>query len=230
MSRQHPEFGSPSSATSRNAAVPHRALLDSFEALFDSETLTKAVLLEALERKSDGVMLLGLQGEVAFLNATAEAILRQADGLTYVDGRFVTARLPETRRLQDCIRDATAAASNDRQAARVLVTRPSGKAPYVICVLPAPGRSTAQGGRCVIHIVDLATQALLSKDAACATFGLSDREGDLAVELTRSNNLKSAAARAGMAVNTARNHMHSIFAKCQVHSQVELSRILAKLI
>ena len=112
----------------------------------------------------------------------------------------------------------------------ILVTRPSGKSPYIVCVTPAPGNAAARGNHCVVHIVDLAAHAPLSKQVACTTFGLSDREGDLAVELARSSDLKSAAARAGMALNTARNHMHSIFAKCRVHSQLELSRILAKLI
>lgn len=217
-------------AAFRDAATSHRQLLDSFEALLDSEALTKAVLLEAVDRKSDGVMLLSPEGGIAFLNETARTILQEADGLTFADGSFVTSRLPETRRLQDCIRSvSTAAVNKSRQGARVLVTRPSGRAPYIVCVLPAPAPSAVQG-RCVIHIVDLAAHSRLSKDAACATFGLSDREGDLAVELTRTNNLKAAAARAGMAFNTARNHMHSIFLKCRVHSQIELSRILARLI
>jgi DNA-binding CsgD family transcriptional regulator len=207
-------------------------LLHSFATLFENEALTKAVLLDALQRKSDGVVLIGREGEISFHNETARAILLEGDGLRFAGGRFATARLPETRRLNDCIREARAGASNgsERACRRVLITRPSGRAPYVVCVSPAPASAGTQGGQCVVHILDLAAHAVLSKEAACATFGLSDREADLAVELTRSANLRSAAAHAGMALNTARNHIHSIFAKCRVHSQVELSRILARLV
>jgi DNA-binding CsgD family transcriptional regulator len=226
-------FTHPAAGEHPDRAPLHHDLLHSFEALFANEALTRAVLIDALARKADGVVLLAQHGEIAFINATARDILQEADGLTFADGRFVTARLPETQQLHRSILDVREAAMNggERRHARVLVTRPSGKAPYIVCISPVPENSATPGGggNCVVHIFDLASQATLSKEAACATFGLSDREGDLAVELTRSGNLK-AAARAGMALNTARNHMRSVFAKCRVHSQMELSRILAKLI
>ncbi len=175
-------------------------------------------------------MLIGKNGEIAFINATARDILRHADGLAFGTGVFVTARLPETRQLQQSVNDMRTAVTSGhgRPNARVLVTRPSGKAPYVVCISPAPATSTAPSQHCVVHIIDLAAQAALSKEAVCATFGLSGREGDLAVELARGGNLKAAAARAGMALNTARNHIRSVFSKCRVHSQLELSRLLTK--
>jgi len=232
MIAEHTDLAGQSPHETAERPRSRRELLHSFAARIESDALTRAVLIDALACKADGVMLIGRQGDIVFINATARDILKASDGLKFADGRFTTARLPETRRLQHSIQDmsSTAINSGEGRQTRVLVTRPSGKAPYVVCLSPAPISSTGQSRHCVAHIVDLAAQASLSKEAACATFGLSDREGDLAVELTRSKNLKAAAARAGMALNTARNHMRSVFAKCRVHSQMELSRILTKLI
>jgi DNA-binding CsgD family transcriptional regulator len=203
----------------------HRELLRTFEAILEHEAAAKTVLVAALQRKSDGVALVSGSGEVVCLNDTARALLQQGDGLTFAEGSFQTARLPETKRLQDCI--AAACESGELGVTkRVLVSRPSGKAPYVVSVTPA---AAAPAGRCIVHIVDLAAQAAISKEAASETFGLSEREADLAIELTKTNSLKAAAHGARMALNTARNHMQSIFAKCRVHSQLELFRILVRL-
>lgn len=209
-------------------AVRHRELMKTFETALEHEALAKAVLLDALQRKSDGVVLISGNGEIVCLNDTARSLLRSGDGLSFADGTFQTARLPETKRLQACV---VCACEHPELGStkRVLVTRPSGRAPYVVSVTPIVQDGAAQVGRCIVHIVDLAAQAAISKDAVSETFGLSDREADLAVELTRCSGLKDAAAKACMALNTARNHMQSIFAKCRVHSQLELSRILARL-
>jgi DNA-binding CsgD family transcriptional regulator len=208
-----------------------RQLLQSFEALLETEALTRAVLIDALVRKADGVILIGQRGDILFINATASAILREADGLTFRDGRFLTARSPETRQLHSAIRDRLSAPeTSERRPARVIATRPSGKAPYIVCVSHPPAGAAVGDRSCVVHIVDLSADSAPSKEAACATFGLSDREGDLAVAFTRSASLKVAAARAGMAVNTARNHIRNVFSKCSVSSQIELSRLLTKLL
>jgi DNA-binding CsgD family transcriptional regulator len=209
-------------------AIRHRELLRTFEAALEHEALAKAVLLAALQRKSDGVVLIDGAGAIICLNDTARTLLGAGDGLSFASGTFQTGRLPETKRLQACI--VCACERPDPAATkRVLVTRPSGRAPYVVSVTPIVQNGAAQPGRCIVHIVDLAAQVTISKEAASETFGLSDREADLAVELTRTSSLREAAEKARMALNTARNHMQSIFSKCRVHSQLELSRLLTRL-
>lgn len=180
------------------------------------------------------MILLGSTGQPTFMNDAARAILAAADALAYSDGVFVTRRGPESRRLQQMIGDAVTGLDSPqmRLGGQMLVSRPSGLRGYLVRVLPAPpaerfpdGPSTA----CVIHLQDLAIERLPSRASLSVLFGLSEREADLAIELVRATSLAHAADRAGMALNTARNHLQSIFRKSGVSSQAEAVQLFSRL-
>jgi DNA-binding NarL/FixJ family response regulator len=62
-----------------------------------------------------------------------------------------------------------------------------------------------------------------------AILGLSEREADLGVALVRCPSLPQAAADCGMAFNTARNHLQSIFRKSGTSSQAEAVQLFSRL-
>jgi DNA-binding CsgD family transcriptional regulator len=191
--------------------------------------------LEAVARKADGVVLLADDGTPTFMNDKASAILNAADGLAFARGRFVTARLPETARLLALIMAACDAVprADGAGGGRMLVHRPSHKHPYLLHVSPAPRTErflTARRIAAVLQISDLAAEREASKHALRETFGLSARESDLAVELVRLGDLEAAAKRVGMALNTARNHLHSVFLKTGVHTQADLVHLLSRVL
>ena len=196
---------------------------------------TQAVLLEALAAKADGVMLLDLDGCPTFANDGARTILAAGDGLDWANGRFETARAAETRRLGNAVRSALAGRTRPGLKAagdRLLVTRPSGRRPYIVRVLPAPPQERFMSGAgfgCVVHIHDLAIVRVPSHAILAGVFGLSLREADLAIELVRCAGLGAAAIAAGMAHNTARNHLQGIFRKCDVASQAEAVQLFGRL-
>jgi DNA-binding CsgD family transcriptional regulator len=57
-------------------------------------------------------------------------------------------------------------------------------------------------------------------------FGLTCAEANLAIEITRGDGRKAAAARLGIAVTTARTHLTHIFEKTGVRRQAELVRLV----
>jgi DNA-binding CsgD family transcriptional regulator len=203
--------------------------------VIETQAATRAILLDALARKSDGVILLGRNAKPTFMNDVATAILNTGDGISHTaGGGFVARRMPETRKLQRLIQDTVIRPSRPDAGygGHMLVTRPSGKRPYVLRVIPAPATErflASQTIVSVIHIQDLAAVPLPSGDALCQTFGLTERETVLAIELVRSADLGSAAMNAHMAYNTARNHLHGIFRKTGSKSQAELLQVLGRL-
>ncbi|MET0274439.1 MAG: hypothetical protein ABW360_15740 [Phenylobacterium sp.] len=201
--------------------------------VMEKEAATRSALLEALTRKAEGVVLLSRSGGASFMNDAACAILGAGDGLRLTGGAFVTHRLPETRRIAQLVRAALAPPDDDEApGGRVLVTRTSGRRPYVVSVMRAPPLERYLAGysiACVIHIQDLAAVRLPSRDALRGVFGLSERESDLAIELVRCAHLEAAAANARMALNTARNHLQSISRKTGVRGQTELVQLLGGL-
>ncbi|MET0274438.1 MAG: hypothetical protein ABW360_15735 [Phenylobacterium sp.] len=212
--------------------APHIEQAVSLGLVMERQAATRSALLDALTRKAEGVVLLNRAGAPTFINDAARAILAAHDGLELSRGTFVTRRPPESRRIEQLVRAALAPLAAADPGGRVLVTRPSGRRPYVVSVMRAPPLERFLAGHsiaCVVHIQDLAAVRLPSRDALRAVFGLSDREADLAIELVRCAHLEGAAANARMALNTARNHLQSISRKTGAHGQAELVQLLGRL-
>ncbi|WP_066794901.1 helix-turn-helix transcriptional regulator [Sphingomonas soli] len=214
--------------------APHIEQACAFGELIERNAATQDALIEALAARADGVILLDRIGRPVFVNDVARAILGAGDGLGFTADGLVTRRGPETRRLRGMIADILGkrAGGPRRPGGQILITRPSMRLPYVVRVLPAPASErflALHSIACVIHIHDLAAVRLPSRRALRATFGLTERESDLAIELVRHAGLGPAAEAVGMALNTARNHLQGIFRKCGVASQAEAVQLLTRL-
>jgi DNA-binding NarL/FixJ family response regulator len=199
----------------------------------EREAATRIALLETMALKADGVILLSASGEVSFMNDGAARVVAAGDGLTWAGGAFIAHRPPETRGLRHLIGDVLRldGEPNSRTGGQMLVTRRSGRRPYVVRVMPPPPIEcffVARSIACIVLVQDLALDTV-SAETLTELFGLSHREAELASALVRCGNLRSAAADAAMAANTARNHLQSIFLKTNVNSQPALTGLLSRL-
>jgi DNA-binding CsgD family transcriptional regulator len=214
--------------------APHIEQAFAFGHMLECQAATRTALLDALSRKQDGLMIIGRDGQPTFMNGIASEILGENDGLSFRSGVFQAWRAPESRKLQQMIASAIKPdkSPTDRPGGRTLVTRPSGRRPYVISVAAAPATERFLSGQsiaCVVHLQDLGRIALPSRQALSQVFGLTERECDFAIELVREASLERAAAAALMAFNTARNHLQSIFRKTNTSTQSELVQLLGRL-
>jgi len=215
--------------------APHFEQACALGHLVEQRTLTRTALLEALSLKLEGVLLLNRAGSPTFVNDAATAIFNADDGLAYAKGALQTRRAAETRKLQAMIGSAIAQSAGEGEfgGGRMLVTRLSARRPYVIRVLPVPRTErflTTTSIACVVHVQDLARTPAPPIEALRLTFGLTRREAELAVELARCAALEGAAANAGMAINTARNHLQKVFQKTETRSQVEAVQLLSRIV
>ncbi|WP_298744575.1 hypothetical protein [uncultured Brevundimonas sp.] len=215
--------------------APHIEQAVALGQVIEQKAATQFILLEALARKADGIILLDRTGAVTFANDAARTMLAAGDGLAHGPQGFVADRGPETLRLGRLVRGAIGPALPfaDRRGGQMPVNRRSGRNPYVLTILPAPRAEvflTRHSIACVIHIQDLAATPLPSREAMAAVFGLSEREADLVIALIRGPGLAQAAGQAGMALNTARNHLQSIFRKSGTASQAEMIQMFGRLL
>lgn len=202
--------------------------------VIEREAGARAMLLDKLAAKSEALILLDRLGGTVFMNDAADRILSARDGLEMRQGQFVAHRPPETRRLNRLVGEALRCFRVPGRAGggEMLVSRPSRRRPYLLSILPTPGHEAFLTGRsivCVLMIKDLDSPPAPTPESLRAIFGLSAREADLAAQLVRSPRLDEAAARCGMAVNTARNHLQSIFRKTEVRSQAEAVQLFGRL-
>jgi DNA-binding CsgD family transcriptional regulator len=215
--------------------APHIEQAMSLGYVFEHHVATQAALLNALADKADGVVMLGGNGTPTFMNDAATRIFERADGLNFRCGSIAAYRGPENRRLNEIIASAIAASRDTtiHPGGQMLITRSSGLRPYIVRAMPTPMTErfvlATEAAACVIHIHDLSAIQLPPLESLRAIFGLTERESHLVIELIRCTDLSAAAAAAGMALNTARNHLQSIFRKTGTTKQSEAMQLLNRI-
>jgi len=112
-----------------------------------------------------------------------------------------------------------------------LVIRREAKPPILIRVYPigGPARGPFMGARVLLVIQDLARKPLATRDDLQKAFGLSPAEARLAAQIAAGISIEKAAEILGIARETARNQLKSVFAKTDTHRQSELVALLSKI-
>ena len=207
--------------------VPHlRNALELYQAL-EANRSEHAVYSGAIEQLSVGVAVLDHAGRIVSSNAVADAILAQRDGLARAGTEFRFAAAAHRATLERLL--AGPATTQPGPLAILRVERPSGRRDYGVAVhrmaLPAYMR-TGSSPALVLLISDPERPALADTGSLRARFGLTRKEAQLAGELAAGLSLDEAAARLGIARNTARSHLRGLFAKAGVSRQGELVRLI----
>lgn len=164
---------------------------------------------------------------VRYASKRAGILMTDGSGLQVRDGRIHIDRTSVGRRLQDAIRALINSADpQDHKPVLVGIPNNDGRVRYAIKVL-ATVRSLDQEQLALLVIVDLLQQDSVSRTAVASLFGLSDREAELADYFSQGMRLDEIAQAMGVAANTARVHLRSVFTKTGCNSQIELARLFA---
>ncbi|MGO4724804.1 MULTISPECIES: helix-turn-helix transcriptional regulator [unclassified Inquilinus] len=195
-----------------------------------------------LDRLDAGVILADAGARPIRLNRRAEAIIAQTDGLSSGLAGLAAALPEETRRLQHAIALAAAvgaavagldAASRVASAGtRMQVSRPSGRCPLLVTVIPIRG-AVAEGRRrpapqVAIFVTDPDRVDVPAAASLQERFGLTAAEAAFAVEIGCGDGLQAVAERLSIARSTARTHLARIFDKTGTSRQAELVRLLMR--
>lgn len=95
--------------------------------------------------------------------------------------------------------------------------------------MDGPARSPFLGARALLVFSDLSGGDEPEHGILKQVFGLTQAEDRLARHLARGLSLDQAAAASGIARDTARNQLRSIFAKAETRRQSELIALLGRL-
>lgn len=186
---------------------------------------------EALDRLPFGVVFVGFQCEVLFVNRAAEAVLHQADGLSVSHQRLRAATGERSAELDRLIGGAAATTAGRGTSAggTLALSRPSGLRPLLVQVMPLRYNSLVFSPRApaaVVFIADPEAKQELPEAVLSRTFGLTPQQAALARLLAEGHNLNEAAERLGVTRNTAHSHLNQIYQKTGTHRQSELVRLL----
>jgi DNA-binding CsgD family transcriptional regulator len=112
-----------------------------------------------------------------------------------------------------------------------IVVRRRGKASVLMRLLPIHGaaRSPFLDARALLMFSSMEAKSSLSPSLLRKAFNLTPAEGRLAVLIALGNSPEQIAEQLGIARETARNQLRSVFAKTGTHRQGELVALLARL-
>jgi len=211
--------------------LPHlRRSLHVHNLLGRSESLG-SLYAQAINRLSVAVLVLDETGHVLQLNAVAQELLAQADGLKLVGGRLEATYPSDNRELHKLIRETFKAYESGQTQPReaLPVSRPSGEVSLGVVIKPVPVQAWAEGkGRptMVVYICDAVSKSQASNAMARQLFNFTPAETALALELANGLSLEEAAENLHIMRNTARAHLRAIFSKTGVRRQAELVRVM----
>ena len=212
--------------------TPHIANAWRISALMEQFAGATTLIETLVAQRLCGMIGLGADGSVLFMNAAAEEAIRGADGLSVADGRLRAARAANDRTLQQIIGRVLRSHSEAQPDAggAVALARPSGRTPFVVRVMPSAAGERFGAGELPVALVLIADpdRRAAPSDATLRSLGFSPSEARIAQRLVQGRTLAEAARDLGMAHNTARAHLRSIFAKTRARSQVELVRMLVE--
>ncbi len=165
-------------------------------------------------------------------NSRAESAL-QADGLMLGRNGLRAAVPKENQKLQELLRNVTGA-SNEAEAmphgAELAVSRPSGKRPYQLVVMPLmPGRqSLGLRPAAVVLIFDPDEEQHASISRCRELFGFTRAEAEVAIGVMQGQSPEQIAALQGRSLTTVRNLLKRAFQKADVSRQSELTRLMLR--
>jgi DNA-binding CsgD family transcriptional regulator len=208
--------------------VPHLATVLELQGRLQTAEGGNARLARVLDRLDTGVILTDGSARPAMLNAWAERIIAESDGLA-VDSAGLAASTPAATRQ---LREAIAAMGRDTaiEARRIRLERPSHRLPLLLTLLPIwRFGATVLGvgsARVAIFIAEPDAPLTIDRMTIAETFRLTRREGEIAVLLAGGFDLETIASRLGLGRGTVRHHLRYIFEKTGARSQPALVALL----
>jgi DNA-binding CsgD family transcriptional regulator len=188
------------------------------------------------DRSGIGVVLINAAGEITVCNQRAEAIVRQADGLSMMKARLCAASSAEAEALDQLIAAAVAHGVNHAVASGgvVIVHRPSLRQPFVLIVSRLRGTTEPVDDpahpRAVVLIKDPSEADGANPGLLIDLFGLTRREAEVAAAVVAGHGLQAAAQQLGIALTTARTHLQHVFEKTHTRRQSELTSLVLQIL
>jgi DNA-binding CsgD family transcriptional regulator len=193
-----------------------------------------------IDAMADAALLIDSRGAVLLLNAAAEALLKQADGifLSRSERPSLAAHIPETStRLVNAIRQALLIADGEDTPfeGALSISRPSGLPPYLVMITPLAATAVSiwdavdSGARVLIQIVDPEAKTRRQAQQLQHIFGLTEAETRVAALIGSGMNLPEIAEVLGISSNTAKTHTSRCFGKTGTRSQAALARLIASI-
>ena len=194
-----------------------------------------AIAESVLDQMETGVILTDAGSRPVAINAEAARIVGENDGLSIrTDGlAAATHRTTEMLRLSIAAIAAepgfsahelgAAVPPPSSGATRLVLERPSQRAPLLATLLPMAGLGGGSAsGAVALFVKEADAPVQLDRSVIAKAFRLTAREAEVTCLLAEGLDLAATAIRLSISVGTARNHLKRVFEKTDTHNQAAL--------
>ncbi|HMR33162.1 MAG TPA: helix-turn-helix transcriptional regulator [Geminicoccaceae bacterium] len=186
--------------------------------------LERQRMLDALDRIEHGVLLVDADARILHGNRTAQALLRQGDGLMARDGTLDCARAADGTALRRLV---GAAATGTIVGDDVLAVRRATGPPLSLVVAPLRGDDGwSREPAAMVIVTDREPSRADGAAELARRHGLTPAEARAALSLLEGGGLPAVADRLGVRLSTVRTLVQRAFAKTGTHRQSELVRLI----
>jgi DNA-binding CsgD family transcriptional regulator/PAS domain-containing protein len=195
---------------------------------FDHAARQVKSLQAALDRLSDGALIVNARGVPLFANARAQQLLDRGEGLICAAAGLKAQHLPLTQQLAEAIQTA----SDPRWTGDLHLSLPRQKPrlPLLLDFVPLSQLEVDMRGAgdaaVLIFVKEPDAPFSVSRQGLTATLRFTPREIDVAALLAEGVGTEAAASRLGISVGTVRFHIKRMFQKTGVHSQASLVSLI----
>lgn len=190
-------------------------------------------LKSALSRLALGVVVVGDDNRIHYLNPMAESILAQHPGLRLVAGQLKAHYPDEDAHFHDLLASLKTADVHDVETRHLAVSlhHPSRKMPLTVMMstlneIPDHLNLSSGGGRVVLYLSDPESPSNLSYETLNELYGLTPSEARVAVGLVNGLELRQIAEQHQVTFETIRGQLRLVFQKMGVNKQQDVVRVL----
>ena len=212
---------------------PHicRALLLS-DAL-DLRTIAASRLEETVDSLSTGIFLTEDQGRIAYMNSSAESLLKEGTALKSRDGRLIAARADRRDLLSRALAESVAGKAPLTTGQHAIPLPDEEGSGLIANILPLQWRDgrnplASLPGATAVIIQDPRESAVPPIEAFAELYGLSSAERKVLDHIADDKPPQEAADHLGISVNTVKTHLQKIFAKTNTTRQADLIHLIAR--
>jgi DNA-binding CsgD family transcriptional regulator len=212
--------------------VPHLQRAVAIGRLFDQQKTVEAILTETLDHIDAGVFLVNSRGNLAFVNATGEALLDEGKILRRRNDTFGAVTAEADRAMRDIFAASETGGISVRTGGIVINLSTSPADRWFAHVLPlTSGARQGTGSRFDATVAVFVRKTSLADptplEGLAKLYRLSASEIRVIDALLKVNSVKAMAAMLGISQATVKTHLHNVFRKTATRRQSELVKLVA---
>ncbi len=193
-------------------------------AKFDRQP-TERALPKALDAIPHGVLVVGADLRVRYLNRSARDTLSRNRGIELRNDILTINDKQLDQRFKELVQLASAKArlGQEQASGAMFVRAPMSREQVELIVAPVPASgSTEVDVQILVYLFDTSSPRQVSFDVLTGLYGLTHTEAKLVQFMTNGMTLDEAADELEISVNTARTHLKHVFHKTGINRQTEL--------